>query len=403
VAILNYGLDSSVDIETAAGWPPESLEIAPPEEIDVGRSLSSALAEPLDFPPLAQCTMPGDRVVLALDRGLPDAARIVAEVVESLEQAGVGIDGITVLRPQSAREADDEDPRRLLPLSRRHVALATHDPADRRQLAYLAADEAGEAILVNRALHDADVVLTIGCLRAEAAAGYFGVHGTLYPTFSDEKTQRRFRCASSLESDGQRRGELTAQADNVAWLLGAIFSIQLLPAGGGRTARVLAGRSDSVARRGRELYAAAWDRRATQRGELVVAAIEGDAVEQSWDNFGRALQAAEHFVAADGAIAVCCELADEPGPALRHLALADSPSAALKHIGHHRPVDALTAVLLAHALRRHKVYLLSRLDPATVEQWDVIPLQDAGELGRLARRHPTCTLLPNAPYIHPRD
>lgn len=393
-----------MNIETSDGRPPDELGGSISHLAEVGQSLAAALAEPLDYPPLSRCTTPGDRVVLALDRDLPDAARIVAEVVDVLVQSGVSLDGITVLRPQAAGDGPLNDPRQMLPAAaRRHVALTVHDPTDRRQLAYLAADESGEAILLSRALHDADVVLPIGCLRGQGAAGYFGVHGTIYPTYSDEKTQRRFRCPSSLDPKGNHRRELIAQADRVAWLLGASFSIQLLPAGGGRIARVMAGRSDSVARQGEELYSAAWNHPSSPRGELVVAAIEGGAEEQSWDNFGRALQTAEHFVAADGAIAVCCELAASPGAAMRHLAQAESAAAALKHIGHHRAADTLPATLLGVALRRHKVYLLSRLDPATVEQWDVVPLQNTEELSRLARRYASCTLLSNAPYVNPRD
>ena len=91
-------------------------------------------------------------------------------------------------------DAGAENPCRLLPAPlRKRITLLTHDPADRRQLAYLAANEAGEAILVNRALHDADVVLPVGCLRADEAAGYFGIHGALFPAFSDAKTLQRFR------------------------------------------------------------------------------------------------------------------------------------------------------------------------------------------------------------------
>ena len=36
------------------------------------------------------------------------------------------------------------------------------------------------------------MVLPIGCLRADATAGYFGIHGCLYPAFSDTKTLQRF-------------------------------------------------------------------------------------------------------------------------------------------------------------------------------------------------------------------
>ena len=48
---------------------------------DPAAATAAALAEPLDYPPLAQSTTPGDRVVLALDRGVPQVAQVTAAVV----------------------------------------------------------------------------------------------------------------------------------------------------------------------------------------------------------------------------------------------------------------------------------------------------------------------------------
>ena len=189
----------------------------------------------------------------------------------------------------------------------------------------------------------------------------------------------------SLNGQGARRRELTADVDHVAWLLGVNFTIQIVPAAGEQVLHVLAGQSDSVRRRGRDLYHAAWDWPVTRQADLVVAAIEGGAGQQTWENLGRALQSAGNFVEEDGAIAVCCDLSAPPGPAMQHLAGASSREAALRHVGKERPVDALPAAQLAHALDRNKVYLLSRLDPSVVEDLDMIPIAGPEELTRLAR------------------
>jgi hypothetical protein len=71
----------------------------------------------------------------------------------------------------------------------------------------------------------------------------------------------------------------------------------------------------------------------------------------------------------------------------------------LRHIGKERPVDTLPAALLAHALDRGKVYLLSRLTPSDVEDLDMIPIGAPEELVRLAQQHSSCVLLSNAPYV----
>jgi hypothetical protein len=81
---------------------------------------------------------------------------------------------------------------------------------------------------------------------------------------------------------------------------------------------------------------------------------------------------------------------------------AKSRDAALRHIGKDRPVDALSAAQIAHALERNPVYLLSQLDPSMVEDLDICPIADPEELTRLAHRFTSCALLSNAPYASVR-
>jgi nickel-dependent lactate racemase len=396
MAVLHYGNNSSVRLDFG---DEAALELGVPRVeplANPGAATMAALREPIDYPALAQCTTPGDRVVLALDRGLPQAAEVTAAVVNSLVDAGVDGDGITVLESQGAAG----DPRLLLPaVLRQRVALAIHDPDNRRELAYLAADAAGEPILINRALHEADVVIPVGCLRGEQSAGYFDIHGVVYPTFSDSKTLQRFRSVGTLNGHAARRRELVADVDHVAWLLGITLTVQLVPAAGEGVLQVLAGLSDSVRRRGREQYHAAWDWPIVRQGDLVLAAIEGGASQQTWENVGRALHVAENFVSEGGAIAVCCDLAALPGPAMQYLAGETSREAALRHVAKKRPIDTLPAAQLAHALDRSKVYLLSRLDAAVVEDLEMIPIGGVDELARLAKKHRSCVLLSNAANV----
>jgi nickel-dependent lactate racemase len=401
MAVLRYGDNLSVQLESAEGTSTDELGEPRGEPLaNLVAAVTAALDAPLNYPTLMQCMTPGDRVVIALDRGVPQIAQVTAAVVDVLIQAGVEPDGITVLQSQADHDAGVGDPRRLItsPLSER-VAWLVHDPDDRKGLAYLAADKAGEAILINRALHEADVVLPVGCLRGEKSAGYFGIHGAIYPTFSDTKTLQRFRGFASLNGRGARRRELTADVEHVAWLLGVTFIVQIVPAAGEQVLHVLAGESEAVRRRGDALHHAAWDWPVTRQADLVVASIEGGPGQQTWENLGRSLHVAGSFVEDDGAIAVCCGLSASLGPAMRRLSCESSREAALRHVGKERPADAIAAAQLAHALDRNRVYLLSRLDDSVVEELDMIPIDGPEELARLVRRHPSCILLANAPNV----
>jgi nickel-dependent lactate racemase len=340
--------------------------------------------------------MPSDRVVLALDHGMPQAAQITAAVIGMLiHEAGVDPDGIAVLQTQA--DAEFGDPCRLLDAAvRSRVQVLTHDPADRTHLAYLAATAAGDPILLHRALHEADLVLPIGCLRRETAAGWYGIHGAVYPTYSDQRALARFRAPAALAAAAPRHRKLVDEANEVAWLLGLNFTVQAIPGADDTVLQVLAGQSESVAQRGAEAYRGAWGGTVARPASLAVAAIGGGPSQQTWENLGRALAAAQAVVEDGGAIAVCCELQVAPGPAVQRMAGARSREGALRRIERELPPDALAAAQLAAALENGSVYLLSRLDPALCERLDVIPI-GVEELRRLARRHASCVLLANAP------
>ena len=399
---LRYGAGSIVEVDLE----PQQLLAACGAPlagglVDPAAALAAAVAAPLDFPPLAQSVFPGDRVVLAVEEGVPQAAAIVEAVVRALLDAGSEPGDICVL--QATADADfsaAELQKRFPERDGRGVEVVVHDAKTREGLSYLAADEAGEPIYINRRLFDADVVLPIGCLRLDTSLGYYGVNGTLYPAFSDLPTQERFR-ATGVDPTPEQIATRRHEADEVAWWLGVLMSIQIVPAAGGSVLHVLAGAPESVHRRGNALCNEAWNCQVPRRAELVVAAIEGDRGQQSWENVGRALAAASRAVTDDGAIALCTELADRPGPALQWLGRAKDLPTALRHIRKQRSPDAGAAHELAQALQRVQVYLLSRLDESVVEELGVAPVSAAAEIARLASRHRSCILLANAQFASP--
>ena len=67
MTVLRYGTDSSVALHFAAGVPVE--QCGTPQGVplaDPAAAVAAALEQPLEYPPLAQTTTPGDRVVVAL-------------------------------------------------------------------------------------------------------------------------------------------------------------------------------------------------------------------------------------------------------------------------------------------------------------------------------------------------
>jgi nickel-dependent lactate racemase len=269
-----------------------------------------------------------------------------------------------------------------------------HDPLSRDSLGYLAAAADGKPIYINRAIHDADLVISIGCLRPADSLGSHGINSGVFPTFSDAASLSRYQ--SPQATAGPERARLIKQADEVSWLLGLQFTIQVVPGAGSDVLHVLAGDLNAVVREGNRLCDEAWRSEVPERASLVVVTIEG-AEHQTWDSVGRALSAASRAVSSDGAVAICADLAERPGAALQQIIGADDLDEALRELAKHPPSGALAAGELVHALRRGKVYLVSRLEEDLVEEMGISPLP-AGQLSRIAARYDSCIVLPNAQY-----
>ena len=395
--VLRYGAGEAIHVD-----PPPDARVtdltAPPGEAlaDPAAAVESALADPLDFPPMAQATVRGDRVVLAVDADVPQLPSVVAGAVRALLAGDVFPEDITVvLAPTASRRVEDKPTSLLPPSIAAEVKVAEHDPGDRESLSYLAASKENRPIYVNRLLFDADMVLPIGCLRPETALGYLGVCGGVFPAFSDEETRQRFRSPNWAESAVHRR-RYQEESEGTTWLLGIQMILQVVPGLEDTILHVLAGQGTSVAEQGHRLCEDAWTHQIAERAGLVVASIEGGQDEQTWDNLARALFAALAAVSDDGAIVLCTDLRCAPSPALQHLAVPDDDQSILRDIRHDRSPDALTAALLIEARNRAKVYLMSGLDEATVEELGIGFVTHEEEINRLVRQFDSCILLANA-------
>ncbi len=384
---LRYGRDASARFDL----PPEAhLEhCAAPRGTPiagVAGAVSAALAAPLDYPLLGQAVVPGDRVVIAVGAGLPRAEVVVDGAMRVLEAVGVAPADVTLL---GQAEADLAPLAPAWPDARRLV----HDPADRRQMAFLGRTADQMLIVLNRALIDADVVISAGCLRPTRTLGDNGPAGGLCPAFADEPTQRRFRAFHCTPTPRQHAERARQKAAEIAWLLGARFTLQVLPGRGEDVLHVLAGDLAAVAERGGQLCDEAWKFDDLSPAELVVVAIEGGPRQQTWDNVCLALESAAEATQPGGAIALCTELATAPGEAMQILAGADSLSEAEQAIRKSPPADALAALALARTLADHHVYLLSSLPSRDVEELGMVAVSHPRELEHLARSRATCLLL----------
>jgi nickel-dependent lactate racemase len=395
---LRYGADAELTLDL----PAESVLAvcnAPRGDAqpDAFAAVKRAIEEPLEFPPLARSVVPGDRVALALAAGVPKAAETVAAIVEQLLAGGVSAEDITIVRTIEEKAATPDPRSQLGEDVRQQVKLETHDPHDRNRLSYLAASSDANPIYLNRTISEADLVVSVGISRLKDSLAYTGPASGMFAIFSDAQTAERYRAPRLIDSAARRR-KLQALAEEASWLLGVPFVVQIVPGAANQILHVVAGRDHETFARAAELCEAAWNFTVPYRASVVVAAVEGANGCQTWENVARALNAASHAVSDDGAIAICSELAEELGPALQQLSAAEDVHQVLREIGKQRPIDAIAAAELAHAIERGPVYLLSRLGESTVEELGIANVASEADLARLVARHDTCILLANAQH-----
>lgn len=401
-AVLNYGTASAVELN----FPPDAFvaQCGAPRDAalaDAVAAVLAALAAPLDYPPLAAATVPGDRIAITLANDLPQPAQLVAGAVQALLHAGVEPSHITLLQSRTALDRGVGDARSGLdPQIAAEITYVIHDPTDRPQLALLGPSARNEGIYLNREICEADLVLPIGVQRLEEAADYRGAYAGLYPTFSDQHTIDRHHTIDYLQSAAERTRR-REEADEVGWQLGSRLVLQVVPGPGEEILHVLAGDVDTVMAEGQRRAVANWQYHLPRRASLVVASIEGSPAQQSWESVARALAAALRVVSVEGAVALCTDLATGPGPALMSLAETEDLESALHVIQRTHSIDAESAWQLAQALRRGTVYLLSQLNEELVESLGMAPVEQPSQIGRLPQRFDSCIVLANAQHAFP--
>jgi nickel-dependent lactate racemase len=350
-----------------------------------------ALAHPLDYPPLGNSTVPGDRVAIAVDGAVPRALEIVQGAVHALAGGGVEREAISIVTASgeladACRGAQAKD-------GLAGVQVVLHDPADANQLCLVGLMQRREPLLLNRTIFDADMVLPIGLARE----GSLGAFDSLFPQFSNAAAVDRYRTPASGDSPAARAAQ-RRETKEAGWLIGAPLVMRVVPGPKETIRGVVAGEPQAVARRSRQLYRRQWSCVTPHRANLIVATVMGGPLVQTWANVGRALAAAERLVADDGAVAICTNLDRPIGESLGRLVGSSDAEATTRQVFHEHAEDSVAAWQVARSLARGPVYLLSQLEATTVEDLGMAPAADIDELVRLAGHYESCIVLDDAHY-----
>jgi hypothetical protein len=362
---------------------------------NVAEALHAALATPLDYPPLAAAIVPGDHVTIALGKGVPHVAALVGAAIAELTSAGIEPANVTVL----SAELLEEQAALTAAWSGHGVRFEVHNADDGQSIAMVGMTSAHRPLRFNRSLAEADFVLPISLARLPRR-GKAAKYGGLFPQFSDRDTANRFYASNG--SPEKRTAERMAESNEAGWLLGVGMTVVVVPGPGGAVAAIVAGEPGAAVRQAAEQFQAVWERPTPQRADLVIAAVAGDSSEQTWSNVARAVAASKAVLSPEGAIAVCCELEELPAGPLEKLRDAVDFAAVARKLHGASAADARSARILARALDRGPVYLLSRLPADVVESLGMTPIENDAELTRLAASRRHCVVIEEAQRVRPR-
>jgi nickel-dependent lactate racemase len=368
----------------------------PPALADVPAAVRRVLEEPLEFPALRRALTPDDHVVIVLSEKLSHLPELLGPVIEHVLEAGVQGERITLLCPPRRQAAAAPAWQLALPDHLRQAPIEVHAPAERGKLSYLASTKAGRRIYLNRTLVDADQLVILGRIGYDTVLGYHGGLGDIFPALSDEPTRAEFAQRVSAAVPGTKPWPAQQEADEVGWLLGMPFVVQVIEGHGDDLTHVLGGAAAAVAKAGHALLEKQWRVTVRRSVSLVIAGIGGHPARQTFADVTHAFAAASRIVQPGGRIVVMSRAKGDLGPSQEYIRQAESPAAALALARQHKSAEAAEVWQLATAADHAQLNLLSDIPRDTAEELFLTPLEHAGQLQNLVNQADTCVYLPDA-------
>jgi hypothetical protein len=232
--------------------------------------------------------------------------------------------------------------------------------------------------------------------------GYRGTNSVFYPGLSSVDAMSRTHGQGHAELEPDQARPLRELVDEVGWLLGNPFSIQVIPAASGGVSRVLAGVCEPVFTQGKRLVAEQWSVEVDERPDVVIAAIDHEAGLHAWEQLGAAVEVARSLVALGGKIVILSDLKAELSQGLELIRTSESARDAIRPLRKQAPPDLVCATQLAAAADWARIYLLSGLSDGVVDELFLTPVSNETEVCRLLNDHSRCLFLEAAQFAHGR-
>jgi len=358
---------------------------------DARAAVVEALDHPVRFEPFRRALTPDDRIALVLDESLPRLPELIAGVLEYLAGAGIPPSAVTAISPAGSAQHWLND----VPDTMSDLQTEIHQPSDRNKLSYLAATKEGHRIYLNRTLVDADQAIVLTGRGYDPLLGYSGVVGSVYPGMADADSVRALVPKLSPQTAPDGSWPIRTEADEVTWLLGSPFFVQVIEGAGDEIEAVVAGFADT-ADDGVVRLNERWKTTIREPADTVVVALSGDPERHDFAALARAAATGARVVKPGGTVIILSEADPEMGPAIDVIRRTDEPPEAVKLLFREKPADAAAAVQWAWAAGQAKLFLASEIRPTTVEEMFATPLTGPKEVQRLLESAGRVLIIPDA-------
>ena len=337
------------------------------------QAIIDAMASPIDYPAISEAIIPGDAVAIVIQPNMPRVAQVIEAILQPLQD----FDIVIVAGANSAKQLQSSaNPN--VPVA--NAKLVVHDATDESSLAMVGINAKAEPVYLNRDLVEADVVIPIGYPSENAAGERLDC---VYPFFSGEVDQAGFKAATESQQPGRVR-----LANN---LLGSFWSVQFVIGPGDEFHRVMVGETEKVTHAAREAQTEVWKVDLDVEAELVIATIESETSEPTWQDFCAALRTADQAAKQGSPIIVCSEINSTPDKSIRQaltMAFETQPNSKSK-----LPPEL---VQVSEIVRERTIFSLANLSQSKTEELGLGFISNTEEFQRVIDQNPNGVLLRDA-------
>lgn len=358
--------------------------------------IQSALNEPLEYPGVERAVVPGDRIAIVVDPETPCWADIIAALRKRLLSAGIESDAIRVVLNREISEQD-------LPANLSSAAVGTvisHSEAMQGRSVYLASTAEGQRIYLPEEIGEADFIISVGPFGFDEQWGYRGTCSIIYPCFASQEEQAKFHTGSQQDLTPETSRGTRQTIDEVGWLLGLQYTVQVIPSGAGKLGHVISGANDAVYREAVNLLDRHWRIQNKNRVETVVISLPTEPGCNLWQAITRTCNAARSLVQPHGRAMLLTDLKELPRELIDPLTMCDDLNDAMRLLNSLDSPEAKALRAMVSLAQSSRLYLLSELEPDLLENLYCIPLANQDEMRRAIQGADSCALLNGGPFVY---